>query len=85
MPLSKAQLQTLVYDTCTQQGAVSVPGPVLKELVDNYLTEPQTDIADIAVPASATAEDVANKINAVLAALRLANVLTVVTINTKKG
>lgn len=37
MALNKAQLQALIEKDCTQQGAVAVPGSVLKELVDNYI------------------------------------------------
>ena len=37
MALNKAQLQALIEKDCTQQGAVAVPGPVLKELVDSYI------------------------------------------------
>ena len=77
--LSKAQLQALIERDCTQQGAVSVPGAILKELVDNYIesvataaagaviTE-QDAIADLAAEAAVTA--VVPVVNAILAALR---------------
>ncbi len=45
MALNKAQLQALIEKDCTQQGAVSVPGPVLKELVDNYIESVATSKA----------------------------------------
>lgn len=50
MALNKAQLQTLIEKDCTQQGAVSVPGAILKELVDNY-------IETVATAAAADAAD----------------------------
>ena len=50
MALNKAQLQALIEKDCTQQGAVSVPGTVLKELVDNY-------IESVATAAAADAAD----------------------------
>lgn len=50
MALNKAQLQDLIEKDCTQQGAVSVPGVVLKELVDNY-------IESVATAAAADAAD----------------------------
>jgi hypothetical protein len=50
MALNKAQLQALIEKDCTQQGAVSVPGPVLKELVDSY-------IESVATAAAADAAD----------------------------
>ena len=48
--LSKAQLQALIERDCTQQGAVSVPGSILKELVDSY-------IESVATAAAADAAD----------------------------
>ncbi len=45
MALNKAQLQALIEKDCTQQGAVSVPGPILKELVDNYIESVATSKA----------------------------------------
>lgn len=81
MALTKAQLLTLIDDECTQQGSVSIPGPVLKELVDNYITEAadipalviteQANIPDV-VPATVTNEELGDAMNLVLAAL-LAN------------
>jgi len=88
MALNKAQLQALIEKDCTQQGAVSVPGPVLKELVDNYIESvatskaeaaagavitPQTAIADLAP--EATVDLVAPVVNNILAALRANGIL----------
>ena len=50
MALNKAQLQALIEKDCTQQGAVSVPGSILKELVDSY-------IESVATAAAADAAD----------------------------
>ena len=84
MSLNKAQLQALVEKDCTQQGAVSIPGPVLKELVDSYIESVATSkaaeaagavivkqdaIADL-VAESATAPQIATAVNSILAALR---------------
>lgn len=79
MALTKAQLLTLIDEDCSQQGAVSIPGPILKELVDNYITEAadipalviteQAAIADV-VPATVTTELLGDAMNLVLAALR---------------
>lgn len=85
MALTKSQLQTLIDENCTQQGAVSVPGPVLKELVDNYIesvaseaageviTE-QSAIADLTTGTATTAQ-IATAVNSVLAALRANGIL----------
>jgi hypothetical protein len=55
MALNKAQLQALIEKDCTQQGAVSVPGSVLKELVDNYIESVATSKADAAEAAAIAA------------------------------
>ena len=83
MALDKAQLQALLEKDCTQQGAVSVPGAILKELVDNYIETVATSaaaaaagaviieqdaIADLAAEAAVTA--VVPVVNSILAALR---------------
>lgn len=52
MTLNKAQLQALIEKDCTQQGAVSVPGQILKELVDNYIESVATSKADAAKDAA---------------------------------
>jgi len=89
MALNKAQLQALIEKDCTQQGAVSVPGPVLKELVDSYIESVATTkaaeaagaiiveqdaIADL-VAESATAPQIATAVNSILAALRANGIL----------
>jgi hypothetical protein len=89
MALNKAQLQALIEKDCTQQGAVAVPGPVLKELVDNYIESvatakaaeaagaiivEQDAIADL-VAESATAPQIATAVNSILAALRANGIL----------
>ena len=83
MALNKAQLQALLEKDCTQQGAVSVPGAILKELVDNYIETVATSaaaaaagaviieqdaIADLAAEAAVTV--VVPVVNSILAALR---------------
>jgi hypothetical protein len=88
MALNKAQLQALIEKDCTQQGAVSVPGPILKELVDSYIESVATSkaaeaagaiivrqnaIADLAE--SATATQIATAVNSILAALRANRIL----------
>lgn len=52
MALTKAQLQALIEKDCTQQGAVAVPGEILKELVDNYIESVATSKADAAKDAA---------------------------------
>lgn len=89
MALNKAQLQALIEKDCTQQGAVSVPGPALKELVDGYIETVATSkaaeaagavivrqnaIADL-VTESATAPQIATAVNSILAALRANGIL----------
>ena len=84
MALNKAQLQALIEKDCTQQWAASVPGPVLKELVDSYIETVATSkvaeaagaviveqnaIADL-VAESATEPQIATAVNSILAALR---------------
>ena len=55
MALNKAQLQALIERDCSQQGAVAVPGPVLKELVDSYIESVATSKADAAEAAAIAA------------------------------
>ena len=55
MALNKAQLQALIEKDCTQQGAVSVPGQILKELVDNYIESVATSKAAAAADTLAAA------------------------------
>lgn len=55
MALNKEQLQALIESDCTQQGAVSVPGSILKELVDNYIESVATSKADAAEAAAIAA------------------------------
>lgn len=89
MALSKAQLQALIENDCIQQGAVSVPGQILKELVDNYIESVATSkateaagaviveqdaIADLATE-TATATQIATAVNSILAALRANGIL----------
>ena len=86
MPLTKSQLQTLVNESCSQQGAVAVPGPVLKELVDNYIesvasaaagaviTE-QPLIAEIADGAAGAS--IATAVNSILDALKANGIVAV--------
>lgn len=86
MALTKAQLQSLIEKECTQQGAVAVPGPVLKELVDSYIESvataeaagaiivEQDAIVDL-VTESATAPQIATAVNSILAALRANGIL----------
>ena len=52
MALNKSQLQALIEKDCTQQGAVAVPGQILKELVDNYIESVATSKADAAKDAA---------------------------------
>ncbi len=92
MALNKAQLQALIEKDCTQQGAVSVPGPILKELVDNYIETVATSKAAEAAGAvivrqdaitdlvteSATAPQIATAVNSILAALRANRILATV-------
>ena len=60
MALNKAQLQALIEKDCTQQGAVAVPGEILKELVDSYIESVATSKADAAKDAAiATAANTA--------------------------
>ena len=49
MALSKQQLLDLIEKNCTEQGDFSVPGPILKELVENYIPSISTEeaIADL--------------------------------------
>ncbi len=72
MALTKQQLLDAIEVSCEQQGTVAVPGPILKELVENYIPviSEESAIADIATPATATAEDVAIKLNTILAVMR---------------
>ncbi len=89
MALNKAQLQALIEKDCTQQGAVAVPGQILKELVDNYIESVATSkaaeaagavivrqnaITDL-VTGSATAPQIATAVNSILAALRANGIL----------
>jgi hypothetical protein len=89
MALTKSQLQSLIEKDCTQQGAVAVPGQVLKELVDSYIETVATSkaaeaagaviveqdaIADL-VAESATAPQIATAVNTILAALRANGIL----------
>jgi hypothetical protein len=89
MALNKAQLQSLIEKDCNQQGAVAVPGQVLKELVDSYIETVATSkaaeaagaviverdaIADL-VAESATAPQIATAVNTILAALRANGIL----------
>ena len=74
---------------CTQQGAVSVPGPALKELVVDYIESVATSKAAEAAGAtiveqdaitnlvteSATAPQIATAVNSILAALRANGIL----------
>lgn len=78
MALDKAESLELIETSCEQQGTVSVPGPILKELVENYIPVISLGaaIADIATPATATAEDVAIKVNAILAVMRTNGLIT---------
>lgn len=71
MALSKQQLLDLIEKNCTEQGDFSVPGPILKELVENYIPSISTEdaIADL-VPATATTEQIATVVNDILAVLR---------------
>lgn len=55
MALTKSQLQSLVEKDCTQQGAVAVPGLVLKELVDSYIESVAASKADAAEAAAIAA------------------------------
>jgi hypothetical protein len=89
MALSKAQLQALIEKDCIQQGAVSVPGQILKELVDNYIESVATSKAAVAAGAviveqnaiadlvteTATAPQIATAVNSILAALRANGIL----------
>ncbi len=89
MALNKAQLQALIEKDCTQQGAASVPGPVLKELVDSYIETVATSKAEEAAGAViveqdaitdlvtelATAPQIATAVNSILAALRANGIL----------
>lgn len=52
MALTKSQLQALIEKNCTQQGAVAVPGEILKELVDSYIESVATSKADAAEAAA---------------------------------
>ena len=89
MALNKAQLQALIEKNCTQQGAVAVPGEILKERVDNYIETVanskaaaaagaiivrQDAITDL-VTESATAPQIATAVNSILAALRANGIL----------
>ena len=89
MALTKSQLQSLIERNCTQQGAVAVPGEILKELVDSYIETVATSkaaeaagavivrqnaIADL-VTESATAPQIATAVNSILAALRANGIL----------
>ncbi len=71
MALSKQQLLDLIDASCTDQGTMEVSGPVLKELVENYIPVITLGvaIADL-IPATATAEQVATTVNSVLVVLR---------------
>ena len=89
MALTKSQLQSLIEKDCTQQGAVAVPGPVLKELVDSYIESVAASKAAGAAGAvivkqdaiedleeeSATAPQIAKAVNLILAALRANGIL----------
>lgn len=89
MALTKSQLQSLIEKDCTQQGAVAVPGPVLRELVDSYIESVATSKAAEAAGAiiveqnaivnlvteSATAPQIATAVNSILAALRANGIL----------
>lgn len=71
MALDKAELLALIEADCEQQGTVSVPGPILKELVENYIPviSLETAIADV-VPGTVTNEQLGDAVNAILAVMR---------------
>lgn len=59
-------------------GAGYIPAVLsVSEQLASVPTDPAAAVADIADPTTATAEDVANKVNELLAALRLAGYLAV--------
>lgn len=77
MALSKQELLDLIDQSCSQQGTMEVSGPVLRELVENYIKEnvPGEPIADL-TPGTATAEQVATTVNSVLVVLRANGLVT---------
>ena len=68
MALNKAQLQDLIEKNCAQQGAVSVPGLVLKELVDTYIEAVAASAATAAADALAgeVTEEIATAVAGVI-------------------
>lgn len=70
MALTKQELLELIETSCTEQGTVAVPGPVLKELVTNYIPE-NVEAALIAdLGDSATGAEIATAVNSIIDALQ---------------